>query len=148
MHKIIVTIIIAFVVIICSSCGIATINLSVNGDSNPEFKVGGATALYYFGVEEIDPQTERRIGDYPLWGFDKRVEVQSLPMMWRLPVFRYGSLPSNDYKQIYPRDSERPRSLEEGKWYKAEIHTSDKDIGEVIFQIKSGRVSNIKTRYW
>ena len=148
MNKGIAKLIIALVVIALSSCGTATINISVRGDSNPEFKVGGTSVLVYFGVEEIDPQTKRRIGDYPLWGFDKKVEAQSLPMMWRLPPFRYGSLPSNDYEQIHPRDSEHPRALEEGKWYKAEIHTPEKDIGEVIFQITAGKVSNAKPNYW
>jgi hypothetical protein len=46
-----------------------------------------------------------------------------------------------DYKQICPQDFEHLHSLEEGKWYKAEIHTPEKDIGEVIFQIKEGQVS-------
>jgi hypothetical protein len=68
MQKAIVKIIIAFVVTVFSSCETAAIRLSVSGDSNPEFKVGGAAVLGYFGVEEIDPQTEHRIRDYPLWG--------------------------------------------------------------------------------
>jgi len=121
--------------------------LSVSGDSNPEFKVGGLSVLYFFGIEEIDPQMEQRIGDYDIWGFGKKVEVQSLPMMWRLPAFRYHSLPSNDYKQIYPYDSVPPHPLEEGKFYRAEIHTPNKDHVEVVFQIKSGKVTVIKTTY-
>jgi hypothetical protein len=146
--RLIIALVVVVVVVAFSSCGSATISLSVSGDSNPEFKVGGAGVLVYFGVEEIDPQTKQRIGDYPLWGFDKRVEVQSLPMMWRLPAFKYGNLPSNDYKQVYPENFQHPPALEEGKWYKAQIHTPEKDMGEVVFQIKSGQVSNVKASYW
>lgn len=134
-----------FLLILCSSCTSPLLNLSVNGDNHPTFKVSGTASLYSFRLEEIDPQTQNRVGDGPLWVFEAKYKVTKVPMMWQLPEFKYGDVPSTEYEQRFPDTPEHPRQLEEGRWYRAEVFTTDKDICDVIFQIKSGKVTNTRT---
>lgn len=140
--------ILVFSAVILLSCQYNVVRLSVNGNNPPTFKVNGIDMMVYFSIEEINHQTQQRVGEYPLWGFDKKSEVPSLPMMWRLPAFAYGRLPTSDYQQIYPSGSKPPIPLEEGKMYKAEVHTDIKDIGVIIFEIKNGQVSVNQVKYW
>ena len=65
-------------------------------------------------------------------------------MLSQIGEFKYGSLPSTVYEQRTPTERVGPAELEEGKWYKAEIMTGDKDASQVVFQIEFGKVSNAK----
>ena len=124
-----------------TACDEGTIRLSAGGDASPTFKVDGSEALYSFWVQQYDPNTRERVGDM-LWLFEKRAAAPSALRLRQVGEFSYGSLPSEAYEQRVPRGGERPRPLEEGKWYKAEVFTGEKDAYQVTFRIMSGRVSD------
>ena len=124
-----------------SACGDSIARLSASGNAYPTFKVDGPEALYNFWVQQYDPNTRERAGDM-LWLFEKRAAAPSALLLRQVGEFRYGDLPSDAYEQRLPQGGGRPRPLEEGKWYKAEVFTGDKDAYQLTFRIVSGRVSD------
>jgi hypothetical protein len=138
---------IMFLLLVSLSCRYVSLHISAEGDINPIFKVGGIDNLYSFSVMEFDPLNREPSEEDTLWSFGKRYDNTRALTLWEISEIKYGTVPSARYEQNIPYDLKRPHPLEEGKWYKAEVFTVDKDVCQVRFQIKEGKVDQTNMVY-